>query len=418
MSAVTADERVLLPLWAEAFGAVVGWAPSVTPLRARPAVPAALAAEHLALRFDGPIEPVEMLGSVGHFRHSPALAAHVRRLGFDWDDAGVVRAVPTPDAFNALADALLPPRVGYRTGYMRRDAGSMSLGPFLRCYLEGRVPVQLGSEALYRGARGAMGAGAQAAMAFHFTSFAHDLSVHALNYQIVPWEVVDAIRARIVAAVPERVAAWAHPDALGPLTLTTFFDNDVNRLCYAVWSASADLDDAVARFRDNADQLLRCLDLRLDETLRGTGDVPSGDANDLAPLTPWPFTLRGAQRPPSITDADTAGLRAALAGALARAPTLPLDLPAYRVRLLDARPAGTHGAALLVGWEAPVAALEFSPGAASDAAVDVTVRELHGTAARVRPALDAMAARLRASLTAARWAEAQALASRLRAVLG
>ena len=43
----------------------------------------------------------------------------------------------------------------------------------------------------------------------------------------------------------------------------------------------------------NFDQLLGCLDRRIDETLRGLGDVPSGDTHDLAPLVPCAFEVAG-----------------------------------------------------------------------------------------------------------------------------
>jgi hypothetical protein len=130
---------------------------------------------------------------------------------------------------------------------------------------------------------------------FHFASFAHDLTVHALNYHLVPRACIEAFRARIVAAMPDRVASWRAPGAPGPLTLTTFYDNDLNRYGYAVWSRSDGPRDFARNFADprNFDQLLGCLDRRIDETLRGLGDVPSGDTHDLAPLVPCAFEVAG-----------------------------------------------------------------------------------------------------------------------------
>ncbi len=42
----------------------------------------------------------------------------------------------------------------------------------------------------------------------------------------------------------------------------------------------------------NHKSLMDCLALRIDETLRGLGDVPSGDVNDMEPLTRYEFDLR------------------------------------------------------------------------------------------------------------------------------
>lgn len=434
----------MLPLWAEAFARVVGWAPALSPLDANPEVPADLARGRWMLRFDGPIEPVEMLGNSGHFVHAPALAAHVRRMGFAWDERGVVRGSPSPDAFNALSDALLPPRTGYRMGYIRSDRRNMSLGPFLKTYLSGRVPVQLASEAYYRRVLAVFRPETRGELGFHFTSFAHDLTVHALNYQLVPWDAIDAFRARIVAAVPERVAAWDDPEAPGPLTLTTFFDNDVNRFCYAVWSIVERAEDFAAVFRAHVDQLLACLDHRLDETRAGLGDIPSGDTNDMNPLSPWEFRVlpqaaapraevRGYAvagdasvfRDPPSQEPEAAALRAEIAAVLVRAPTLPVDLPAFRMRLVDVR-ADRRAVELLVGWESPVAALRVSARQgdggvvplvrARPAAADVTVHRLHESAERHMAALDAMASRLRAAITDAQLQRALELAARLRAL--
>lgn len=443
MRDAVSDESALLPLWAETFGRVVGWAPTLAPLGAQAEVPADIARGRFALRFDGPVEPVEMLGSTGHFRHSPALVAHMRRMGFAWDEAGVVRGGPSPDAFNALSDALLPPRAGYRMGYVRSDRRNMALGPFLTAYLAGRVPAQLASEAYYRRVRAGFREEMRGELGFHFTSFAHDVTVHAMNYQVVPWDLIDAIRARVVAAVPERVAAWASSDAPGPLTLTTFFDNDVNRFCYAVWSASADVAGAVEAARSHAEQLLACLEHRLEETRAGLGDVPSGDTHDMKPLSPWEFRVAprspapavDAARPyavagdasvfrdPPSLEGEAASLRREIASALVRAPSLPVELPAFRMRLVDLR-VERAAVELLVGWESPVAALRLTSrrgggdvvalGRARPAAVDVEVRQLHDSAARHRAALDAMASRLRAAITDAQWARALELAARLR----
>ncbi|MEZ4391416.1 MAG: hypothetical protein R3A48_10005 [Polyangiales bacterium] len=378
------DEREGLDAWARAFRHVLGWAPSVTGSRGA-----------ISLRFDGPIEPLTMLGNTGHLAQSESLLAHARALGFGWDDAGVVRTVPSPDTFNARCADLLPPRAGYRMSYMRVDRRNMSLGSFLLRYLEGHVPVQLGSAAFYAAVCARRDRGLQGELGFHFTSFAHDLSVHALNYQVVPRALIDAIDARVREALPERVASWAAPEAEGPLTLTTFFDNDVNHYCYAVWSASATLREALTLGESLADELLRCLDRRIDETREGLGDVPSGDTDDMKPLSRWSFDAHAPRPTPAVAPVAPAA-SASLAQALLGVSAVPAELPALRARLVDARLDG-DAAALLVGWEHPVARLRVT---ADGEGVRVEVSELHPSASRLRAGLAALATRLQGAHTA------------------
>ncbi len=173
-------------------------------------------------------------------------------MGFDWDASGVVRTVPSPDTFNRRAARLLPEGAGYRMGYDRSERRNMALGGFLLRYLDGLVPVQLAPPSFYREVLARAGEVTAGELGFHFTSFAHDLSVHALNYQVMPASLREAIRARV-----RRVAARARgvvgrsPRRRGQLTLTAFFDNDVNRFCYAVWTASDAVDEAL-RMADDA----------------------------------------------------------------------------------------------------------------------------------------------------------------------
>jgi hypothetical protein len=382
------DERANLEVWAEAFGRVLGWAPWVGD------APGAL--DGTALRFDGPIEPVEMLGSTGHLSQSPALLAHARAMGFDWDASGVVRTVPSPDTFNRRAARLLPPGAGYRLRYDRSERRNMALGGFLLRYLDGFVPVQLAPPAFYREVLARRDGATRGELGFHFTSFAHDLSVHALNYQAVPAALREAIRARVTEALPARVAAWRAPDAPGPLTLTTFFDNDVNRFCYAVWTASDAVDEALRVADAHGAQLLACLDHRIAETLAGKGDVASGDTHDMRPLDPWAFTVSrsGAAPAPGVTSARDAARSARLARALLGVEGLPCELPGLRARLLEVDLDGER-AVLRVGWEDPVATLALSPDGG------VEVRELHPSAARLREGLRALAATLPRRVTPA-----------------
>lgn len=128
----------------------------------------------------------------------------------------------------------------------------------------------------------------------------------------------------------------------------------------------------------------------------------------------------GFRDPPSL-EPEALALRREIAAVLVRAPTLPVDLPAFRMRLLDVR-AEKRAVSLLVGWESPVAALRITArkgegGVVSlgrGTAVEVAVEALHESAERHRGALDAMAERLRMAITNAQRDKAFELAERLR----
>lgn len=174
------DERPRLEPGLRAFGAVYGWSPSLADFGGE-------VDGGFTITVRPEIEPIELLGGTGHFRHRPAMTAHVRRMGFAWNDAN-----------------------------------------------------------------------------------------------------------RIVT-MPERVSGWRSPGASGPLTLTTFFDNDLNRYGYAVWSRSETPSDFARLFAAprHFAQLTGCLDCRIDETLRGLGDVSSGVTGDMPPLAPYEFRVEG-----------------------------------------------------------------------------------------------------------------------------
>ena len=438
MSADLDEERRTMERWAEAFAVVNGWAPRLDDLGDGGA---------FALTFEPRFEPIEMLGGTGHFAHRPKLVEHLRRMGFRWSDAGRVLTAPSPGSFNLLADRLLPPGTGYRVEVIVRDRPKLALGPWMRLYLSGRVPVQLSTARYFDGVIAARGQRRDwSDLRFQFQSLAHDLTVHALNYQLIPRAAIEAVAARVIAALPERYAGWEPADAPGPLTLTTFFDNDLNRFCYAIWSRSDDPADFAAICLDNLAQLLACLDARIEETLQGRGDVPDEDTNNLAPLRPWAFDIKAraptarradasaapvgrvAFRDPTPPDVEARALRLEIARALVRAPRLPIDLPAFGLRLLDVT-ADARGVALQLGPEQPVAALRIAraragadpvplrrPGDPAPAAVEVAVELIHDVARRHERELGVMADRLRRAITAPQWEEAQGYARALRAL--
>ena len=284
-----ADERRQLDPWARAFEAVYGWGPVFEDFSGD--VP-----DGFTITIRPAVTPIELLGGTGHFRHRPAMVEQVRRMGFGWTEGNRVVTMPSPATFNALAERFVPAGDGFRVRVHRDPQRNLTLGPFITSYLEGFVPAHVADGSLYPDvASDPIRAPGRGDLRFHFASFAHDLTVHALNYHLVPRACIEAFRARIEAAMPERVASWRVPGSPGPLTLTTFFDNDVNRYGYAVWSRSEGPRDFARNFAEprNFDQLLGCLDRRIDETLRGLGDVVSGDTHDLAPLVPCEFAVAG-----------------------------------------------------------------------------------------------------------------------------
>jgi hypothetical protein len=221
------------------------------------------------------------------------MAEHVRRLGFEWDDDGRIMTVPAPGAFNARLAAIGVKQAGFRMAYANAMAHSMPLGPWLLRYMDGTITLLVNAPAYYESLLGnRLEQGTRADPRWGLLSVAHDLSVHALNYHLIPHAAVTDLAARIRAALPERVATWRE-SALAPLTLTYFYDNDFNRYTYAVWCRCERPDEFGAIFlaRRNYDQLLAALDVRLAETKTGRGDVPSGDFDDMEKLADTTFDV-------------------------------------------------------------------------------------------------------------------------------
>lgn len=275
------DEPALLGPWVEAFARVFGEAPRIEPFdEAHPLERRITVPLH-------PFEPPELVGGTGHFRHLPAIVDHMRRLGFDWPEGGRVLTMPTPATFLARLARHGLPGSGYRLVYAIEDRPTLTLGPWMRRVCEGTWTVHLCREPFYREATVGLRA---RELRFQLGSLVHDVSTHALNYQLVPHRAVRTIAGRIAEALPQRWSAWPADDAPVPLQLSYFFDNDLNRYCYAVWCRTPTLDAFAPRFERHFDQLLRALELRLDELARH-GDVASGDTRDMPPPTPVNFDV-------------------------------------------------------------------------------------------------------------------------------
>ncbi len=277
------DERALLAPWMDGFARAFGAPPGVE----------ALPGDRYRLAFPLVFEPKEMLGGTGHFRGSDEVVAHMRALGFAWEGTGRIYGAPTPSSFNAGLDALDAPGDGYRLSLTVEDRPALSGGPWLCRYMEGLIPLHVASAGFYasREIPRASDARDLDSLAWHFTTLAHDLTVHAQNYHRVPRASIDALGERIRAAFPAEWPTWDRPGATAPMTLAFFYDNDLNRYCYAVWSRSRRLADFARLFTANVGQLLATLDTRIAETREGKGDVPDGRTEDMAPLATTEFRI-------------------------------------------------------------------------------------------------------------------------------
>lgn len=138
---------------------------------------------------------------------------------------------------------------------------------------------------------------------------------------------------------------------------------------------------------------------------------------------------RGSGRPvtfrdPPPLDGEAERLRLEIARILVGAPTLPVDLPAFRLKLLDVAARG-RGIDLVLGTGGPVARLRLEKASGADglhrlrasnaepARISVTVEEVHADASRLQNELRIMAERVRVAVTAEKWEAARDVAKAL-----
>ena len=287
--ATVQEDAALLGPWANAFAAVCDAPVAFAPFD----VSDPTAGQRMT--FPPIFTPIELVGGTGHFRQHPEMVAQVRRLGFEWNADGRVMTVPAPGVFNARIASLGTPQAGFSIAYFGAAASTMPLGPWLLRYMHGVITVLVCAPAFYDSLlRGGLRRRHRDQARWGLMSLAHDLSVHALNYHLIPHAAVTDLANRIRTAVPERYASWAQPGASAPLTLTYFYDNDFNRYAYAVWCRCERPAEFAALFlaKRNYDQLVDALELRLSETRSGRGDVASGDFDDMGKLAETSFDVQ------------------------------------------------------------------------------------------------------------------------------
>jgi hypothetical protein len=140
-------------------------------------------------------------------------------------------------------------------------------------------------------------------------------------------------------------------------------------------------------------------------------------------ITPAARTPRFRDPPP--LEERARALRTEIAKILVRAPTLPIELPLFGLRLLDVATAG-RAIALVVGETAPVAHVRINARERASSgvvpAVELTrprvvtceIERRHESASRFARELTAMAERIEAAVTASQWDAAKRLARELR----
>jgi hypothetical protein len=124
-------------------------------------------------------------------------------------------------------------------------------------------------------------------------------------------------------------------------------------------------------------------------------------------------------RDPPPPDAEAGEVKREIARILVRAPTLPIDLPVFKLTLLDVE-AGRRGIDLLIGKSSPIARLRLRAADKNEPvplgkppAVSISIEQIHSDAVRFDRELRTMADRIRSAVTAEQWEQAKSIAKKL-----
>jgi len=282
-------ERDLVGPWTETFATVFG---EDVVLKALESTDEGAPSDLGTINFPDVVRPLYLIGGTGHFNHVPEMADYVRSLGYDWKEGGRFCATPTPETFRWIMESQ-GIQSGYDPVYRVEDGDTMSIGPWLCLYLDGKIPIHVRAKEHYQSWLESFDPTQREGFSFHVASFLHDLTVHMLNYHLIPRSWIEQTTARIKKAMPERVEAWKEENSSGPLTMTFFFDNDLNQYALQVWCRCRrpqDYEDIFLNPR-NIKLLDDALSLRISQTLEGVGDVASGDTDDAEGLKPLKIEL-------------------------------------------------------------------------------------------------------------------------------
>lgn len=163
---------------------------------------------------------------------------YLRRLGFGWNERGVVRQVPLPSHFERVLGGAGLGGLGMRPRIVALPTMAAFDRRWLASSTQAVLPINLGSRAFYlrhawryvprltRRPRSARW------LASHFTILPHDLGVHALSVHLLPTCVLLELGRRIRATWA--LTRWR---ALRPpRALLSFYDTDLHLYCRSAWS--------------------------------------------------------------------------------------------------------------------------------------------------------------------------------------
>lgn len=256
-------ERSVLAPWRRACARILGRAPRHDRDAGGP-----------VLRFCSDDSPsyAAAIGNVRIYATHPPVRAHLRALGYAWDERGFLTTVPTPLSFRSRVLALgFEP--GYVPEYHRIGGIYMAKRTWIARQCAGAVPVSVGTAGFYRRAllRRAIapllpgGAAWLAHLRYHLHGVQHDMTKHALCLHLVPAAQVRALGERALEA-------WdRHAGRLPPEPLARFYENDLLAYCQVIWR---DLPEPAAFAPTfvhprNLAQLHAALDARITELGRG-----------------------------------------------------------------------------------------------------------------------------------------------------
>jgi len=212
------------------------------------------------------------IGKARVYGSHPAVLAHLRALGYDWDDTGFLSTTPTPLGFAARVH-----RLGFEPAYLPElhviGGIYMSKSTWVTRQCAGALPVTVGTSNFYRRARVHQalsharpgGARWREHLRYHLYGLQHDMTKHALCLHLVPRAQVQALGERVLRA-------WrVHDHHVPPEPLARFFENDLTAYCQCIWR---DLPDPAAfaptfAFPQNLAQLHTALATRISEQARG-----------------------------------------------------------------------------------------------------------------------------------------------------
>ncbi|MBL8974120.1 MAG: hypothetical protein JNK56_26235 [Myxococcales bacterium] len=256
-------ERALLAPWQAACAALLAAPPPV------------LAADDGGpiLRFtsDGSRAHAAAIGRVDVYGDHPRVRAHLRALGYAWDERGYLATVPTPHSFRPRLRAL-GLAGGFTPEYHRTRAPYMSKRTWLMRQAAGAVPVALGGPGFYRLAVRLAPLAPPAwreHLRYHLHGVQHDMTKHALCLHLVPDDQIASLGARARELLERAIVP---PEPLG-----RFYENDLPAYCQAIWRDLPDPGEFVPTFTRprNLAQLHAALALRLAPLGRGLRSLPA-----------------------------------------------------------------------------------------------------------------------------------------------